>query len=96
MMPVRYNTNWMGPINMEWIRKNGEGWSTGRIDCSGTGLGPYGDELSLSPMKSEDWGRFGDWLWDFETNELWTLQQLVTEYEKTNPTITWLKNELYN
>jgi hypothetical protein len=47
-------------------------------------------------MKSEDWRRFGDWLWNFESKNLWTLEQLVTEYEKTNPAITWLKNELYD
>jgi hypothetical protein len=86
----------MGPVNMEWIRQNGEGWSMGRIDCSGTGLGPYGDELGVPPMKSEDWRRFGDWLWDFSTDALWTLDMLVAEYEKNNPKITWLKNELYD
>jgi hypothetical protein len=47
-------------------------------------------------MKSEDWRRFGDWLWDLETDELWTLHQLVAEYERANPAITWLKNELYD
>jgi hypothetical protein len=86
----------MGPINMEWIRQNGEGWSMGRIDCRGTGLGMYGDELGVPPMKSEDWNRFGEWLWSFETKELWTLDMLVAEYEKNNPNIIWLKNELYN
>lgn len=92
---VRYDTNWMGPINEEWIKQNGEGWAAGRIDCSGTGCGPYGDELSLPPMKSEDWRRFGDWLWDFETEDLWTLDELVEVYEITNPKIVWLRKEKY-
>lgn len=34
-MSCRYNTNWMGPINVLWTRKNGEHWATGRIDIRG-------------------------------------------------------------
>ena len=95
-MTIHYNTNWMGPINMEWIRRNGEGWSIGRIDCRGKGLDMYGEELDLPPMKSDDWHRFSEWLWNFSTDTLWTLDELVEVYEITNPKITWLKNELYN
>jgi hypothetical protein len=56
----------------------------------------YGEELDLPPMKSEDWHRFSEWLWNFETEDLWTLEQLVAEYEKTSPKIVWLRNELYD
>ena len=88
MNGVRYSTNWMGPINMDWIKQHGEGWSAGRIDIYGDGL--YPDEIALPPMKSEDWGRFSDWLDTVETDYMWTLRQLVTQYEKTNPKIQWL------
>jgi hypothetical protein len=89
MNKVSYFLNWMGPINREWIEKHGSQWSSGRIDISAPNL-HYGDELGVSPMHSEDWNRFGDWLDTFETKKIWTLKQLVDEYEKTNPRILWL------
>jgi hypothetical protein len=89
---IRYNTNWMGPINTEWIKKNGDDWSGGRIDVWGTDE-PYGVEIGIPIMKSEDWHRFGNWLWNFETDTVWTLDELVKEYEKNHYNITWWKNE---
>ncbi len=69
----------------------------GRIDIYGEGL--YPDEIGLPPMKSEDWGRFSNWLDTFETDYMWTLRMLVSEYEKTNPKIQWHHTpewEMYN
>jgi hypothetical protein len=69
-MPVRYSTNWMGPINKQWYEERGlELWTyaAGRIDCRGEDLGQFGDEIGLSPMLTEDWGRFSKWLDTFET-----------------------------
>ena len=66
-----------------------EHWAAGRIDIRGT-EDIYGPELAVSVMKQEDWYRFGEWLNRFTTNEIWNLEQLVQEYEKTNPKITWL------
>ena len=118
-MPVRYGTNWMGVINMQWYidrgltkrvtrtltedskltgRKAGESfeyneitqsYSCGRIDCRGDGLGPFGDEIGVGPMKDESWARFGKWLETFETDDMWTLDQLVELYERVNPKIEW-------
>jgi len=65
-------------------------YSTGRIDIYGTGE-PYPDEIGVAPMQSEDWGRFGLWLEQFKTETVWTLDQLVAEYEKTNPKIRWFE-----
>ena len=87
--PVHYSTNWMGPINMDWIKKNGNDWSGGRIDCRGGTLGMFGDEINLPIMKTTDWHNFTKWLRTVETKDLYSLKQLVTEYEKTNPPITW-------
>ena len=66
-----------------------QGYSCGRIDCRGEDLGPYGDEIGVPPMKSEDWQRFGVWLNTVETDYMWTLDQLVEMYERTNPKIEW-------
>lgn len=64
-------------------------YCAGRIDCRGDGLGTFGDEISLPPMKAESWGRFSKWLRTFETDDLWTLDQLVEMYERDNPKIEW-------
>lgn len=66
-----------------------EEYCCGRIDVRGTGLGPYGEEIGLDPMKAESWGRFSQWLDTVETDYPWTLEQLVLQYEKTNPKIEW-------
>ena len=66
-----------------------QGYSCGRIDCNGDDLGPYGDELGVDPMKNESWARFGNWLDTVETDYMWTLDQLVELYERTNPKIEW-------
>lgn len=90
---ITYWLNWMGPINADWISKNGDQWSGGRIDVSGVEDEPFGFELSAPTMLSSDWVRFGAWLKDFSSPELLSLQELVAEYEKTNPTITWFKKD---
>jgi hypothetical protein len=93
MSKVRYKTNWMGPINREWIQKNGNYWSAGRIDFWNN-LHPddeHLDEMSVPIMHAEDWYRFSDWLRPIETDFPWTLEQLVELYEKENPKIRWFK-----
>ena len=122
-MSIRYSTNWMGVMNLQWYidrgltqrvtrtltedskltgRKAGDvfeydeilqGYSCGRIDCRGDDLGPYGDEIGVDPMKDESWGRFGIWLETVETDDLWTMDQLVEMYERTNPKIEWWVEE---
>ena len=94
-MMITYYLNWMGPINHDWITTNGDYWSAGRIDISGTD-DLYGSELSLSPMNRDDWTRFSEWLWNFRTDEVWNLEQIVGEYEKTNPKIRWFRDEQIN
>ncbi len=66
-----------------------QGYSCGRIDCRGDDLGPFGSELGVDPMKDESWARFGNWLDTVETDDLWTMDQLVEMYERTNPKIEW-------
>jgi hypothetical protein len=66
-----------------------QGYSCGRIDCRGDDLGQFGDEIGLDPMKDESWAQFGKWLNTFETDYMWTLDQLVELYERENPKIEW-------
>lgn len=65
-------------------------YSCGRIDVHNVPGEPYGDEIGVPPMRSEDWRRFGDWLDTVQTVSVWTLQDLVDAYEhQTNTKITW-------
>lgn len=109
MMKIRYSTNWMGPISIDWYRQRGltkpalirvldqdietveitESYSAGRIDVNDGS--DYGDEISLPPMRSDDWHTFSEWLETFETDDVWTLDQLVELYERANPKIRWSK-----
>ncbi len=66
-----------------------ERYSCGRIDVRGGDTGPYGDEIGVLPMRSEDWSTFGAWLETFETDDMWNLKQLVLMYERFNPKIRW-------
>jgi hypothetical protein len=63
-------------------------YAAGRIDVRGTG-DPYGDEIYLPTMRSEDWNTFSEWLGTFETDDVWKLKDLVEMYERTNPKIRW-------
>ena len=94
MSKVRYSTNWMGPVSLNWYSERGldhntESYSCGRIDVRGGDLGPYGDELGVPPMRSEDWKRFSRWLDTFETDEMWEFHQLIWLYEEKNSKIRW-------
>ena len=125
---IRYSTNWMGPVNMQWYRDRGliknvehiltetslrvkfgthkpgdvvvyeeqtEHWSGGRIDIRGTS-DPYGDELSLPIMHGEDYNNFSTWLRTVETDDIWSLAQLVEQYEKTHSKIRWAEEVFKN
>lgn len=65
-----------------------EYWYGGRIDIYGTG-DPYGDEMSLPIMDGPSYNDFSKWLENFETETVWSLDQLVAEYEKTHNKIRW-------
>jgi hypothetical protein len=67
-------------------------WCGGRIDVRGEGLGPYGEELGLPIMRGDSYNLFSDWLDTFETDDVWTLAQLVELYERANPKIVWAKD----
>jgi hypothetical protein len=64
-------------------------WAGGRIDIRGEGLGPYGGEMGLPIMRGDCYKQFSEWLDTFETDDVWTLAQLVELYERANPRIIW-------
>ena len=57
-----------------------EQYSCGRIDIRGIPDEPYGDEVSVPPMRSVDWARLGLWLDDFSTMSVWSLSDIITAY----------------
>jgi hypothetical protein len=89
----------MGPVALRWYEERGllndkreitEHYACGRLDVRGGNTDiNYGDEISVPPMRSEDWASFGIWLDDFQTDEMWSLKEIIEEYEKTNPKIRW-------
>lgn len=66
-----------------------EQWAGGRIDVRGGNTGPYGDEIALPIMRGACYRSFSDWLETYETDEMWSLKDLVWMYEKANPKIEW-------
>ena len=64
-------------------------WAGGRIDIRGEGLGIYGEEMSLPIMRGDCYKQFSEWLNSVETDDVWTLAQLVELYESANPKIIW-------
>lgn len=85
---IHYSTNLMGPINLEWIKKNGDNWSSGRIDVYGD---RYESEMGLPPMDWKDWDQFSQWLDKFKSEKPLRLEELVKLYEETNSKITWFR-----
>jgi hypothetical protein len=82
----------MGPVALRWYEERGllndkreitEHYACGRLDVRGGNTdNDYGDEISVPPMRSEDWASFGIWLDDFRTDEMWSLSDLVEQYEQ--------------
>jgi hypothetical protein len=69
-----------------------EEYSCGRIDVRGTDS-KYGEEISVDPMRTEDWYTFGNWLSTVRTDDVWSLNDLVMMYERTNPKIRWWQSK---
>jgi hypothetical protein len=91
---ISYSTNWMGPINQEFINEYGSHWSGGRIDIYDVPGEDYPIEYSLPLMRTEDWNDFGDWLESFQTHELWEFDDIIKLYESASGRkIRWWKDD---
>lgn len=92
---IKYYLILMGPINKEWIEKNGKQWCAGRIDIDDGS--PYGVEYAVSPMHYEDWNEFREWLMHHQTEKLLSKQELFSRFEsERNKLICWFKKETEN
>jgi hypothetical protein len=126
MMSVTYDTNFMGPVSLDWYRKRGlthkvaiklnedqavypEGlgpgdvWeydditlqcACGRIDIRDDSKDGYDgwDEYSIAPMPAEDWDALGDWLWNLETEEQLSYDELIERFELSyGKSIRWIE-----
>lgn len=90
---ITYSTNWMGPINIKWIEEHGKHWAAGRIDIYGLPNEPYPLEYGLPVMHVEDWNSFSYWLDDFATENLWSFDDLIAQYEHdVGAKIRWFKD----
>lgn len=126
-MSVTYDTNWMGPVSIEWYKKRGltrnitetltgesalvvlgrnnvgdvieydditTHYCAGRIDIRDDSKDGYDgwDEYSLAPMPAEDWSALGDWLWDLETEEQLSYEELIERFELSyGKSIRWME-----
>lgn len=86
----------MGPVNKDWIEKNGNHWRGGRIDVHDEHADYFDHstrEFGVPLMHAEDWSMFSEWLWDFESDEVLNLDQLVGLYECEHPKIRWFLDQ---
>lgn len=72
----------MGPLNLSWVKENGDCWAMGRIDIRGVKGEPFGLEYGIPPMHVADWNQFSDYLDTLHTEELLTFEQLIEGYEE--------------
>ena len=63
-----------------------ESYSCGRIDIrDDTKMGYDGwDEYSVAPMRTEDWNAFSDWLYNMQTEELWSYEKWIEHFQYYN------------
>ena len=64
-----------------------ESYSCGRIDIYGLDEDAYWcgkSEYSVAPMRAEDWNKFGDWLHNMQTEELWSYEKLIEHFQYYN------------
>lgn len=70
-----------------------QNWMGGRIDVYGTD-NPYGEEIALPIMHGCDWANFSDWLDNYETETVQTLDKILESYYNSgNDKIRWWKDD---
>lgn len=89
MNKISYSTKVLSPINEIWAAHHGDSWTVGHINTIDAN-NPTNTGISIPPLKTEDWNILSNWLSTYQTDSVWTLNQLVEMYEKTNPKIIWL------
>ena len=61
-------------------------YAGGRIDIRDDSKEGYAgwDEYFVAPMHAEDWNKLGDWLWNMQTEELWSYEELIEHFQYYN------------
>ena len=80
-----FDTNWMGPINRDFLKEHGSGWSGGRIDCYYDGEDEseieycYGrrTEIGTPIMTNESWNILTDFCETYTCETLPEFDQLA-------------------
>lgn len=78
-------------VSYEDITKH---WYGGRIDIYGLPENEYYNgksEMALPIMDGPSWSAFSKWLESFTSEEVLSLDALVTEFEKSNDKIVWFE-----
>jgi hypothetical protein len=70
----------MGPINADWIKKNGDNWSSGRLEVW-TGNFDWADEEYGITIDSQHWNVFDDFLGELKTETVLTKDELCAMFE---------------
>ena len=69
-------------------------YCAGRIDVRDDSKNGYDgwDEYGLAPMPAEDWNALSDWLWDLETEEQLSYEELIERFELSyGKSIRWME-----
>lgn len=69
-------------------------YAGGRIDIRDSSKEGYDgwDEYGLAPMHGEDWNALGDFLWDFESEEIIPYDELIELFESDyGKKIRWME-----
>lgn len=66
-------------MNQNWIEKNGDNWIAGRVECFDLNSGyGYSDREYPLIIDIKDWVKFDKYLGSIKTNDLKTLEELIT------------------
>jgi len=82
-----YFLNKVGPLDYDWIRKNGSGWITGRVECEcddieDEGYSPQGREFPTGLMHENDWASMSAWAAKLRTKEVLTREEFIEMYQR--------------
>ena len=99
-----YDTNYMGPINKEWLDNNPGDWAGGRIDCNYSGDNEdelekidnhykMSTEIDVPIMDGKSWCELTNFLESFKSEKLLTLEDIIDIMEDNGFNIEFHKIE---
>ena len=86
-----YDTNYMGPINKDWLDKNPGCWAGGRIDCYYSGEDPvevekcdwnHKTEMGVPVMDCVSWGMLTNFLETVKSDTLLSYAELASMFKE--------------